>query len=255
MLAAVVCLMLIHRQLALAGHATCHKIHKMIALHCVFVQCPSVFQHPVACTVPCVGVFSAGADLKERAGMTQQEAWECVSLLRRTFSDLAALPMPTIAAVDGLALGGGAELALACDLRVVSKNAVFAFPETHLGIIPGAGGTQRLARAVGESRAKQLVFTAARVSGVDAVAMGLAEELAEETGQAGVSSCSSQTGAGAGSAEGGVSAGAPAYARALVLAAEIRKAAPLALRQAKVLCQLLLHGVQRFAMACQVHTF
>ena len=74
--------------------------------------------------------------------MSQHETMEFVSMLRRTFTDLQNMPMPTIAAVEGFALGGGAELALACDLRVARRTAVFAFPEAQLGIIPGAGGTQ-----------------------------------------------------------------------------------------------------------------
>lgn len=92
--------------------------------------------------------------LQERATMTQAEAAEFVSTLRRTFTDLAALPMPSIAVLEGGAFGGGAELALACDLRVADTNAVLAFPETRLGIIPGAGGTQRLPRLVGLGVAK-----------------------------------------------------------------------------------------------------
>lgn len=86
--------------------------------------------------------------------MTQAEAAEFVSTLRRTFADLAALPMPSIAVLEGAAFGGGAELALACDLRVADTNALLAFPETRLGIIPGAGGTQRLPRLVGLGIAK-----------------------------------------------------------------------------------------------------
>ena len=83
------------------------------------------------------GAFCAGADLKERARMTRQEAAEFVASLRAAFSEVAALPMPVVAAVDGVALGGGAELALAADVRVAGPGAVFAFPETRLGIIPG----------------------------------------------------------------------------------------------------------------------
>lgn len=86
--------------------------------------------------------------------MTQAEAAEFVSMLRRTFADLAALPMPSVAVLEGGAFGGGAEMALACDLRVADSNAVLAFPETRLGIIPGAGGTQRLPRLVGLGVAK-----------------------------------------------------------------------------------------------------
>lgn len=86
--------------------------------------------------------------------MTQAETAEFVSSLRRTFTELAGLPMPTIAVLEGYAFGGGAELALACDLRVADTRAQLAFPEARLGIMPGAGGTQRLPRLVGLSTAK-----------------------------------------------------------------------------------------------------
>jgi enoyl-CoA hydratase/carnithine racemase len=92
--------------------------------------------------------------LQERATMTQAETAEFVSSLRRSFTDMANLPMPTIAVLEGYAFGGGAELALACDLRVADTRAELAFPEARLGIMPGAGGTQRLSRLVGLSRAK-----------------------------------------------------------------------------------------------------
>jgi len=126
------------------------------------------------------GCFSAGADLKERAAMTQTEAAECVASLRRLMGAVAALPMPTIAVLEGYALGGGAELALACDLRVASAAATLAFPEARLGIIPGAGGTQRLPRLVGLSAAKELVFTARRVAAEEAAGMGLVDHCVEE---------------------------------------------------------------------------
>ncbi|MES1908207.1 MAG: hypothetical protein MHM6MM_001185 [Cercozoa sp. M6MM] len=95
------------------------------------------------------GVFCAGADLKERAQMTQEETEAFVKNLRDTFSLLGELPQPTIAAVDGAAMGGGLEIAMACDLRVASPSAKFGLVETSLAIIPGAGGTQRLPRIVG----------------------------------------------------------------------------------------------------------
>jgi methylglutaconyl-CoA hydratase len=128
------------------------------------------------------GCFSAGADLKERAAMTHQEAAECVASLRRLMGEVARLPMPTIAVLEGYALGGGAELALACDLRVASRGASLAFPEARLGIIPGAGGTQRLPRLVGVAAAKELVFTARRVGGEEAVALRLVDHCVEEGG-------------------------------------------------------------------------
>lgn len=133
----------------------------------------------VRSTVP--GVFCAGADLKERAGMTQAEAATFVGELREAFAHLDSLPMPTVACVDGYALGGGAELALACDIRVCGRDTQFAFPETRLGIIPGAGGTQRLPRIVGKSRAKELIYTGRRIDVHHALRIGLADHAAEES--------------------------------------------------------------------------
>ncbi len=121
------------------------------------------------------GVFCAGADLKERAKMTPPEVAAFVYGLRSAFTGLAALPMPVIAAVHGAALGGGCELALAADLRVADSSAKLGLPETGLAIIPGAGGTQRLPRLVGASRAKDLIFTGRRVGSEEAAAMGLVD--------------------------------------------------------------------------------
>lgn len=121
-----------------------------------------------------VGVFSAGADLKERATMSLQEAQEFVMKLRSTFSTIQNLSMPTVALLQGPALGGGAELALACDFRVCSSSTRFAWPETRLGIIPGAGGTQRLPRLIGPTRAKELIFTGRNVDAQEALSLGLA---------------------------------------------------------------------------------
>jgi methylglutaconyl-CoA hydratase len=94
------------------------------------------------------GVFCAGADLKERGGMSPAQAGAFVRRLRAAFSALAALPLPTIAAIEGAALGGGLELALACDFRVAGGGAALGLPETGLAIIPGAGGTQRDRKSV-----------------------------------------------------------------------------------------------------------
>lgn len=152
------------------------------------------------------GVFCAGADLKERATMTKQEATEFVNNVRKTFSEVEALPMPTLAVVEGHALGGGAELALACDIRISDETSTFAFPETQLGIIPGAGGTQRLPRLVGRSKAKELVFTCERISASEAQAIGLIDHLVPPLN---------------------------AYDKALTLSKRIAKAAPLSLRAAK----------------------
>jgi enoyl-CoA hydratase/carnithine racemase len=117
--------------------------------------------------------FCAGADLKERQGMTDDEVRAQLARYRKEMGELDASPKPVIAAINGLALGGGLELALACDLRVAAPSAVLGFPETSLGIIPGAGGTQRLPRLVGEARAKELILLGRRLSAVEALEWGL----------------------------------------------------------------------------------
>ncbi|GMH95003.1 hypothetical protein TrST_g1540 [Triparma strigata] len=124
-------------------------------------------------------VFCAGADLKERRTMSQQEAGMFVSKLRNSFTSLANLPLPVIAAVEGAALGGGIEIALACDMRVAGKNAIFGLPETSLAIIPGAGGTQRLPRLIGAARAKELMFTARRINADEAEKYGVVNHTVE----------------------------------------------------------------------------
>lgn len=119
--------------------------------------------------------FCAGADLKERAGMDTGQVRKTVSLIRENMNELEALPQPVIAAVNGVAFGGGTELALACDIRVASETAKFGLTETSLGIIPGAGGTQRLPRLVGKGRAKELIFTARQIDAEEAREIGLVE--------------------------------------------------------------------------------
>ncbi|KAL5750854.1 hypothetical protein ACOSP7_025457 [Xanthoceras sorbifolium] len=118
-------------------------------------------------------VFCAGADLKERRMMSPPEIQFFVKSLRSTFSFLETLRIPTIAVIEGAALGGGLEMALACDLRICGEDAVLGLPETGLAIIPGAGGTQRLPRLVGSSVAKELIFTGRKIGGRDAMSIGL----------------------------------------------------------------------------------
>ena len=117
--------------------------------------------------------FCAGADIKEMLVMDGRELHEWALLGGRLNTRLEALEMPVIAAVNGMALGGGCELALACDLRCASMAARFAVPEVTLGTICGAGGTQRLPRLIGETRAKQLIFTGQTISADTALEWGL----------------------------------------------------------------------------------
>lgn len=121
--------------------------------------------------------FCAGADLKEREALSPREAAAAVADIGSCLDAIAALPQPTIAAVNGAAAGGGAELALACDLRIMSEDVRFALTETSLGIIPGAGGTQRLPRIIGLGAAKELIFTARPLDGPACLAKGLAHRL------------------------------------------------------------------------------
>ena len=122
-------------------------------------------------------VFAAGADVKEMAGWDYRTMVLRSQALQDAFTAVARIPKPTIAAVTGYALGGGLELALACDLRVCGDNAKLGLPEILLGIIPGAGGTQRLPRLVGVSRAKDLILTGRFVDADEALSMGLVDRV------------------------------------------------------------------------------
>ena len=117
--------------------------------------------------------FCAGADLKERQGMTENDVRVQLALYRSELGPIDSSRKPVVAAINGVALGGGLELALCCDLRVAAPHAVLALPETSLGIIPGAGGTQRLPRVVGEARAKELILLARRLTADEALVWGL----------------------------------------------------------------------------------
>jgi len=121
--------------------------------------------------------FSTGADLKERAGMSEDEVKRFLFKIRSAFTAVANLAKPAIAAVNGFAFGGGLELALACDLRVAAEEAQMGLTETSLAVIPGAGGTQRLPRLVGVSRAKELIFTARRIGAQEALNIGLVSQV------------------------------------------------------------------------------
>lgn len=152
-----------------------------------------------------------GADLKERAKMHQSEVGPFVSKARALISELGNLPMPTIAAIDGAALGGGLEMALSCDIRIASNNAKLGLTETKLAIIPGAGGTQRLPRAIGVALAKELIFAARAIDGTEAKRLGLVSHAVEQN-----------------------KSGDAAYLRALDLAREFNPNGPIAIRMAKL---------------------
>ncbi|WP_028775469.1 enoyl-CoA hydratase-related protein [Shimazuella kribbensis] len=154
--------------------------------------------------------FCAGADLKERQTMSEQEVREYLTLIRHTFLKLESMHCPVIAAIDGVALGGGMELALACDIRIAGEASTFALPETSLGIIPGAGGTQRLSRIAGITIAKLLIYTARRISAMEAKQVGIISKL-------------TQTG--------------HALREAMLMAEEIAENGPLAVKYAKLAIQ------------------
>ena len=157
------------------------------------------------------GVFCAGADLKERAKMQLEEVGPFVSKIRKIFHDVSKIQVPVIAAIDGAALGGGLELALACDFRVAASNVKLGLVETKLAIIPGAGGTQRLTRLIGISKAKELIYTARVLDGDQAEAIGLVNTSVKQNDE-----------------------GNAAYKRALEIAHEIAKNGPIAVKMAKM---------------------
>uniref|UniRef100_A0A1A9WQK7 Enoyl-CoA hydratase n=1 Tax=Glossina brevipalpis TaxID=37001 RepID=A0A1A9WQK7_9MUSC len=157
------------------------------------------------------GVFCAGADLKERKKMSDKEVSEFVTQLRQLLISIEQLPMPVIAALDGAALGGGFEMALACDMRTAAENAKMGLVETKLAIIPGAGGTQRLPRILSPALAKELIFTARVFTGADAQKMGIVNHVVPQN-----------------------KSGDAAYCKALSLAEEILPNGPIGIRMAKL---------------------
>ncbi|OPG17236.1 enoyl-CoA hydratase-related protein [Ferroacidibacillus organovorans] len=151
--------------------------------------------------------FCAGADLKERATMEKDAVKRHVTLIRQAIRAIEQLPMPTIALLHGFAFGGGLELALACDLRFAARDTLVGLTETALAILPGAGGTQRLARLIGPMHAKRLIFSAARIDATEALQIGLLTDVADTKEEA--------------------------FARAGELTQQIAGNGPLAVRQAK----------------------
>ncbi|XP_050422466.1 methylglutaconyl-CoA hydratase, mitochondrial-like [Adelges cooleyi] len=164
------------------------------------------------------GIFCAGADLKERLSLHPNEVRERVSDLRNLTNAIENIPVPVIAAVDGAALGGGFELALSCDFIVSSKNTMFGLVETRLGIIPGAGGTQRLVRSVGAPIAKELIYSARIFSAEQALQYGAVNRVSEQNEQ-----------------------GTIAYEDAVIIAREILPNGPFAIKMAK---KAIFHGQQ-----------
>uniref|UniRef100_T1IIG1 NAD(P)-binding domain-containing protein n=1 Tax=Strigamia maritima TaxID=126957 RepID=T1IIG1_STRMM len=157
------------------------------------------------------GMFCAGADLKERGGMPQDEVAYFVSQLQKMMNEIYNLPCPTIAALDGYALGGGLEMALACDMRVAAKNVKMGLVEAKLAIIPGAGGTQHLPRIISPPLAKELIFTGRIIDGEEAGKIDLVNHVVEQN-----------------------SDGDAAYIKGLAIAEEIVNNGPIALRVAKL---------------------
>jgi len=164
------------------------------------------------------GVFCAGADLKERLSLPSTEVGQRVADIRNLANIIENIPVPVIAAVDGTALGGGFELALSCDFIVCASNSIFGLVETRLGIIPGAGGTQRLARAVGGPLAKELVYTARLFKAQQALEYGAVNRVNEQNEE-----------------------GTSAYKSALEIAREILPNGPMAVKMAK---KAISHGQQ-----------
>jgi enoyl-CoA hydratase/carnithine racemase len=170
--------------------------------------------------------FCAGADLAERKGMSQGDVLDYISLIQRTMAAIEAMPQPVICAINGSAFGGGFEMALACDLRVMVSTAELRMTEVRLGIIPGAGGTQRLPRLIGKSRAKELILAAAPVSAQHGHQIGLIHKVFELDHNFAAS-------------EDGKKVLEGAFMQPLIeevrrWAVEIGKAAPLSLKQAKI---------------------
>ncbi|MBI4533662.1 MAG: enoyl-CoA hydratase/isomerase family protein, partial [Candidatus Melainabacteria bacterium] len=159
--------------------------------------------------------FSAGADLTERKTLSEGEVLDYLNLIQHTLMLIEELPQPVIAAINGHAFGGGTELALACDLRVMVEEATLRLTEVKLGIIPGAGGTQRLSRLIGKSKAKELILTARALTAREAYDIGLAHRIVPSQTQAGTEFYQEL------------------IAEARTWAREIATAAPLALKQAK----------------------
>lgn len=164
------------------------KVHNCLnrqILHDLIAACDQIANDKDIRLVVIIGAgtkaFCAGADLTERKGMTQGEAIDYLNLIQKTFRTIELLPQPVIAAINGSAFGGGTELALACDLRVMVEEATLRLTEVKLGIIPGAGGTQRLSRLIGKSKAKEMILTASPLTAKQGHDLGLIHRVVSES--------------------------------------------------------------------------
>ena len=172
--------------------------------------------------------FAAGADIKEMAELTESEALAFGRRGHLMASTIETLPQPVVAAVNGFALGGGCEVALACDIRIASDRAVFAQPEVGLGIPPGWGGTQRLTHLVGPGMASEMILTGRRVTADEALKLGLVNAVHSPD---------------------------ELMSKALELAASIAKNGPTAVRNAKRLIQLAFNGQQASGLESELQLF
>ncbi len=162
-------------------------------------------------------VFCAGADLAERKGMSEGDTIDYIGLINQAMRSIELMPQPVIAAINGSAFGGGTELALSCDLRVMMHDAQLRLTEVKLGIIPGAGGTQRLPRLIGKSKAKEMILTASPLGAEEGKTIGLIHKVVDRPGDEEVGNHFS-----------------PSLMTAVShWAAEIAENAPLSLKQAK----------------------
>ena len=172
--------------------------------------------------------FCVGADLKERQGMNEKDILVRLEYVRALYMRLERLPIAVIAAINGMALGGGLELALACDLRIASENATVGLPEVDLGIIPGNGGTQRLSRIVGPAKAMEMILLARRITAAEAVQFGIVNVVVP-TGQA--------------------------LAQAITWAVKIVEAGPIAIRQGKAAIRLGSERIIEDALSLEIELY
>jgi enoyl-CoA hydratase/carnithine racemase len=140
----------------------------------------------VAVTSDVERIFMAGADIAFMSGASLEEGGEYLRSVQRTFRRIEKLDPPVVAGIDGATLGGGLEFALTCDIRIVSEQALLGLPEVTLGILAAAGGTQRLVRAIGQGVARDLLLSGRRISGAEAMSVGLASRLTEAGAKEGV---------------------------------------------------------------------